>query len=605
MLTNISIHNIFEYKQVQKCLPYLTILNEAYKYIFDSFYLFCKNSFRHPEGLAVDHDGYVYVADTGNHAIRMISPSGTVTTIAGTGQPGYRDGHSSDGATLSSPSGITVWRDWYHQSDAGRIVLFVADTGNHRIRIITGEMSIKEESREKEMHNVKIECFSGNCDKAPQAGYADGNKYQSRFDTPVGIAVSSSGHIYVTDTNNHLIRMVNTGGDATTLAGKLVLAEVNSEGGRLEGCPDPCLTGSLGHEDGDLASAKFAFPTGVALSPDEKSLLVTNRHFLRSVDIHRQSVTTLAGENRESERDGQGLEASFNKPNDIIITSDGFAYIVDSSSCRIRRAAAPKLFVPTIKCTDNVANIFRPSGCSSYNAKIDQHGLKATPQSGNIHYNYLHRNWTHRELGEDFIGRGIKDCVGSPPTKVLDKVRWNESTLVIDDLEVNVREDPNDGSLIQVACPTTICDGVDFVHGIKIPVEGSSSDYVLRYTTESPICIAAAHAGLIMGVTEEKVIFDIKLHHPMIFEPSIYFRYSVIKGEELLQSIPEARQYFSIQLSPQDLVIQTISGAPATLRGKSCGYEDSVPAQEAKVSSLFFFLVFLSLVSNHAITSKS
>ena len=68
--------------------------------------------FRHPEGVAVDHEGYVYVADTGNHAIRMISPRGRVSTIAGTGSPGSEDGFAADGARLSSPADVAVWRDW-------------------------------------------------------------------------------------------------------------------------------------------------------------------------------------------------------------------------------------------------------------------------------------------------------------------------------------------------------------------------------------------------------------------------------------------------------------------------------------------------------------
>ena len=70
------------------------------------------NRFRRPEGVAVDHEGYIYVADTGNHAIRMISPSGRVQTLAGTGISGYQDGLASQSAQFSYPTDIAVWRDW-------------------------------------------------------------------------------------------------------------------------------------------------------------------------------------------------------------------------------------------------------------------------------------------------------------------------------------------------------------------------------------------------------------------------------------------------------------------------------------------------------------
>ncbi len=538
-------------------------------------------SFHHPEGIAVDHDGYVYVADTGNHAIRMVSPTGNVSTIAGTGKPGYFDGFAVDDVAFSSPSGVAVWRNWRGQN-AGQVELFVADTGNHRIRKITGDFIIDKHTNEKNMVNVIVECFSGYCDKSPQAGFSNGNKNQSRFDVPTGIGVSATGELFITDTNNHLIRKIDEFGVASNLAGNLVLAEVNSNGEKLEGCPDPCLTGDQGHEDGDLQAAKFSFPTGIALMPDDKTLLVTSRHFLRSIDTLTGEVKTIAGGNRESERDGQGFEASFNKPNGITITSDGFAYLVDSASCRIRRAATSSLIVPTVRCDAKLGDVFRPSGCSSYNADIDDHGFKVTSQSGNIQYNYIYHNVNHKEVGGDFVGRGIKDCVGTPPKERLDKLQWNESTLVIDDYNIDIREDPNEGSIVRFACSST-CNSTASVHGVKFKSDSNSEVYINRYTDESSLCIAAVHARLITNITTGVVFLDAIIHHPIDHNSSTYFKYSRSDGEQQLESLSQARQYFSIKLTSQDIFIQTISGAPTTLRGKSCGYVDSIPAQAAKV----------------------
>lgn len=159
--------------------------------------------------MAVDHEGYVYVADTGNHAIRMISPLGNVTTLAGTGRPGHKDGLALDGAEFSSPSGIAVWRDWQwwpypnpidpnsvlYKNGNGTLVLFVADTANHRIRRVKGTVSYNEADGEKSFINVTVECFAGFCNQRPQAGFSDGTKNEARFDSPLSLAVHNSGDI--------------------------------------------------------------------------------------------------------------------------------------------------------------------------------------------------------------------------------------------------------------------------------------------------------------------------------------------------------------------------------------------------------------------------
>ncbi len=541
----------------------------------------CLPRFRFPEGVAVNHEGYVFVADTGNHAIRMITPSGRVTTIAGNGQPGFTDGSTSGNAQFSSPSGITIWQDPSRRD--GNLVLFVADTGNNRIRKIYGFMVSDEESKEKMFVNATVECLCGNCGKSPQVGFADGNGNLSRFDNPIGITIGGSGRIFVTDTNNHLIRMIDQSGKVRTLAGKLRTAELNKDGERLEGCPDPCLTGSQGYEDGKLSEAKFSFPLGIALSPEESYLLVTSRHYLRKIDLEKKMVMTANGNNRENEVDGQGREASFNKPHGVTMTNDEYAFIVDSASCRIRRAATPKLFAVKLKCTDSLVKVFRPSGCFSYDAKTDQHGLMATSRAGYIQYNHKYQNWTNKDLGKDYIGRTLKNCVGAPPLDTMDRKSWDDDSLVLDDGKIAVREDPNEGSLVQVACPNS-CNSTNNlqIYGSRVQRENR---LMSLYTSESPICIAAIHAGLINSSTSETYL-DLTLHRSINtnIKNTSSFTYTVSSGvEENIDTTHETHGFYSLQLSTMDLVIQTISGSPSSKRADFCGFQDSVPAQDAEV----------------------
>ncbi|GGY38368.1 NHL repeat-containing protein [Pseudoduganella albidiflava] len=146
--------------------------------------------FHTPSGLALDHAGNLYVADTGNHAIRRIAPDGTVTTLAGNGQPGYVDGRGN-AARFNGPVGIAV-------DDTG--VVYVADTYNDRIRRIAPDGT------------VTTVAGSG------QPGLLDGPGTAASFDTPGGIAVARDGTLFVADTGNHAVRRIDAAGTVSTVA---------------------------------------------------------------------------------------------------------------------------------------------------------------------------------------------------------------------------------------------------------------------------------------------------------------------------------------------------------------------------------------------------
>ncbi|WP_064747677.1 NHL repeat-containing protein [Lysobacter antibioticus] len=147
--------------------------------------------FHTPSGLAFDRSGNLYVADTGNHAIRRISPQGVVSTVAGTGIAGYRDGPGAQ-AQFDGPVGVAVAAD-------GRI--FVADTYNDRIRVIGRDGSVAT--------------VAGGA----HPGFADGAGALARFDTPTALAVDRHGTVWVADTRNDAIRRIDAQGTVSTLPG--------------------------------------------------------------------------------------------------------------------------------------------------------------------------------------------------------------------------------------------------------------------------------------------------------------------------------------------------------------------------------------------------
>ena len=148
-----------------------------------------------PSGVAVDGAGNLYIADSGNNRIRRVDATGTITTIAGTGEYGFSgDGGPAVQAALDYPSGVAV-------DGAGN--LYTADSGNNRIRRVDATGTITTIAGTGEYG------FSGDSGPAVQAalGY------------PSGVAVDGAGNLYIADTVSDRIRKVDTAGVITTVAG--------------------------------------------------------------------------------------------------------------------------------------------------------------------------------------------------------------------------------------------------------------------------------------------------------------------------------------------------------------------------------------------------
>ena len=176
------------------------------------------SSFDHPAGLAVDASGNVFVADTYNHKIRKISADGRVSTFAGSGYAGTRDG-TGISASFNHPTGLAI--------DASGN-LFVCDTENNLVRRIAPSGAVST--------------YAG----SGSPGNNDGDLTAASFQYPSGIAVDSQGNVYVADTGNNRIRRIAPDGYVTTLAG----------------------TGFTGSADGVLSGASFDSPSGIAVDGD-------------------------------------------------------------------------------------------------------------------------------------------------------------------------------------------------------------------------------------------------------------------------------------------------------------------------------------------------
>jgi sugar lactone lactonase YvrE len=185
-----------------------------------------------PQGIAVDASGNLYVADTYNDTIRVISSAGVVTTLAGAaGQQGADDG-KGPAARFSLPTAIAV-------GPAGDI--YVADQANSTIRHV---------SRGGEVRTV--------AGAAGQNGTGDGAGREARFHEPFGIARERSGVLYVTDTGNHAVRAITRQG--------VVLTLTRSTGESA----DPHSTSGSSTAP---APPQLSYPGGVAARPEGPSLV--------------------------------------------------------------------------------------------------------------------------------------------------------------------------------------------------------------------------------------------------------------------------------------------------------------------------------------------
>jgi sugar lactone lactonase YvrE len=258
-------------------------------------------TFATPTGLAIDSAGNVYVADEFNNTIRKITSAGVVSTLAGTaGVQGSADG-TGPAASFYLPKGMTI-------DAAGN--LYIGDTFNFTVRKITPA--------------GVVTTVAGT---AGVPGSADGTGPAAQFSQPQGLAVDSANNLYLTDVGNYTIRMINSAGVVTTLAGSV---------------------GKNGSADGTGAAAQFFGALGVATDGNGNIYVADGGNTEVRKIAPGAVVTTVAGSTGlGGNTDGTGPAARFDQPVGITTDSLGNVYIADVFASTIRMIT-PSAVVTTI-----------------------------------------------------------------------------------------------------------------------------------------------------------------------------------------------------------------------------------------------------------------
>jgi len=256
-----------------------------------------------------------------NSQVNSASPhtrSWVVSTLAGTGTAGYQDSTVGGGGQpqFNGPEGVEV-------DSSGNV--YVADRNNHRIRKITPE--------------GVVSTLAG----TGTEGFVDGAGTSARFNNPIGVALDSSGNVYVADHGNHLIRKITPQGEVSTLAG---------------------TAHKPGRTRGESTSAQFNKPIDVAVDSSGYVYVADyHNHMIRKI-TPEGFVSDFAGTGAAGHVDGPGTRAQFNKPFSVATDSRGNVYVSDEHNHRVRKIT-PEGVVDTLAGTGTAGSLDHNTGLSA------------------------------------------------------------------------------------------------------------------------------------------------------------------------------------------------------------------------------------------------
>jgi len=263
-----------------------------------------------PTGVFVDVSGNLIIADVGNQRIRRIDTNGTITTVAGNGNPGY----SGDGGLATSASFFNCVRAI--TDAAGNI--YIADQSNHRVRKVTASTGI-------------VTTIAGNGDGAGSNGTFSGDNgpaTSAGLNNPTSLALDSGGNLYICDQFNMRVRKVDTNGIITTVAG----------------------TGVDGYsgDGGPAINANLNYPGGMTADSSGNVFFSDDNNFRVRVIAPSGIINTVAGDGilGFSGDGGPATSAMLNGEFGLAIDPSGNLLIADSVNNRIRKVAAASSVAP-------------------------------------------------------------------------------------------------------------------------------------------------------------------------------------------------------------------------------------------------------------------
>ena len=251
-------------------------------------------AFAEPQGIAVDQEGHLYIADTFNQRIRKVdSVTGIIRTVAGNGQEGFSgDGGPATEASLANPHGVEV---------DGEGNLFISDTTNDRIRRVDATSGL-----------ITTIAGNGSFGRSGDGGPAT----EASLGGPHSVALDADGNIYIADTFNELVRRVeNTTGVITTIGG----------GAPVVGDGRPAL------------EAGFAQPRGIAIDSGGNIYVADEvQSRVRRIDAQTDLISTIAGNGIYAffGDNGPAIEAAVASPTGVILDATGNIYVVDGERVR-------------------------------------------------------------------------------------------------------------------------------------------------------------------------------------------------------------------------------------------------------------------------------